>query len=427
MIHRLRERVARTSVYRRHAIVTSLTSVGLYGSGLVTGPILARALGPSGRGDIAAVIAPATVLVLVLAFGLPTAAAYFVDSVPEDRLLVTALTFGLVVGGPVCAVLWFLAPGYLHGHSPETLTWARVMLLTIPTSVGTATVLEITRRRNPGIAWNFWRSLPLLIPAVVIVLLAVAGRLTLGSVLAANFAGAVAPFVLFASRLRSRPLPRPSLATLRLLMPYAWRTASAGTAMSLTNRLDQVMLVGLVTPAELGLYAVAVMTASVTNPLTSGLSFALFGHLRSETSELRAQARFRKSLATTMLVSGTVALGLALGAPILLRIAFGSLFAPATTALRLLLPGAVAFDVLGVITTKLFSDGRPGEASWAALVGTIVTVVGLVAFAPRFGIEGAAAVTSVAWTAQVAFLVQRGALRPYAGDAPSLANPRVGA
>ncbi|MDQ6948690.1 MAG: hypothetical protein M3256_21145, partial [Actinomycetota bacterium] len=129
-----------------------------------------------------------------------------------------------------------------------------------------------------------------------------------------------------------------------------------------------------------------------------------------ETSERRAHLRFRKSLTTTLLVSGTVAVVLGAFAPLLLRIAFGSLFSPATTALRLLLPGAVAFDALGVIITKLYSEGRPGEASLAALVGVILTVVGLVAVAPRYGIEGAAAVTSVAWISQVAFLIQRGAL-----------------
>lgn len=399
--------------------------MGLYAAGLATGPILARALGPTGRGDIAAVMAPATVLVLVLAFGLPTAAAYFVDSVPEERLLVTATTFGIVVGTPVCAVLWFLAPGYLDAHSPTTLTWARIVLLAVPLSVGMATALEIRRRQNPGIGWNVWRSLPLLIPAAVTILLALVGRLTLESALAANFIGSVVPLVFLASRLRARPLPRPSLATLRLLLPYAWRTASLGTAMSLTNRLDQVVLVGLVAPGELGLYAVAVMVASVTNPLTSGLSSALFGHLRGETSEVRAQARFRKSLAITILVSGTVALGIALAAPLLLRIAFGSLFAPATTALRLLLPGAVAFDVLGVIITKLFSEGRPGEASWAALLGAVLTVIGLVALAPRYGIEGAAAVTSMAWISQVLFLVQRGALRSRPGLVADAAVPPV--
>lgn len=412
MIRHIWARVAPTSAYRRHALVTSLTSVGLYASGLATGPILARALGPTGRGDIAAVLAPATVLVLALSFGLPTAAAYFVDSIPEQRLLLTTTTFGVVVGVPVCAALWFVAPGYLEGHSPVTLTWARVVLLAVPLSVGMSAALEIRRRINPGISWNVWRSLPLLVPALATIGLALAGRLTLQSVLAANLMGSVVPLFLLVSRLRGRrPWPRPSLETLRLMLPYAWRTASLGTAMSLTNRLDQVVLVGLVTPGQLGLYAVAVMVASVTNPLTSGLSSALFGHLKGETSESRALARFKRSLKTTALVSGSVGLGLAVFAPLLLSIAFGSLFAPATTALRLLLPGAVAFDVLGVIITKLASEGRPGEASWAALLGAVLTVVGLVAFAPRYGIEGAAAVTSVAWISQVVFLVQRGAMR----------------
>lgn len=413
---RLTARIIPGSEYRRHAMVTSLTSVCLYAAGLATGPILARALGPSGRGDIAAVLAPATVLVLALAFGIPTAAAYFVDEIPEEDLLATATAFGILVGTPICVVLWFLAPGYLEGHSPATLTWARIVLLAVPLSVGMSTALEIRRRIRPGLSWNLWRSSPLLVPAVAIVALAVSGHLTLRSVLAANFVGSVVPLALLASRLiRLRPWPVPSLRTLRRILPYAWRTASLGTAMSLTNRLDQVLLVGLVTPAELGLYAVAVMIASVTNPLTSGLASALFGHLRGETSEARALARFRKSLLTTTLVSGTVALGIALVAPLLLRFAFGSLFAPATTALRLLLPGAVAFDVLGVIMTKLFSEGRPGEASWAALLGVVLTVAGLVAFAPRYGIEGAAAVTSVAWISQVLFLVLRGGLRHHPG------------
>jgi O-antigen/teichoic acid export membrane protein len=417
--NRLKYLVARfvpRSEYRRHALVTSLTSVGLYAAGLATGPILARALGPSGRGDIAAVLAPATVLVLALAFGLPTAAAYFVDTIPEKELLVTATAFGIVVGTPICIALWFLAPGYLEGHSPASLTWARIVLLTVPLSVGMSTALEIRRRIRPGLSWNLWRSSPLLVPAIAIIVLGLAGRLSLQSVLAANFVGSVIPMLLLASRLiRRHPWPLPSLNTLRRILPYAWRTASLGTAMSLTNRLDQVLLVGLVTPAELGLYAVSVMVASVTNPLTSGLSSALFGHLRGETSEVRAHARFRKSLATTMLVSGAVALGLALMAPLLLRIAFGNLFAPATTTLRLLLPGAVAFDILGVIVTKLFSEGRPGEASWAALLGAVLTVIGLVTLAPRYGIEGAAVVTSIAWISQVAFLVQRGALRSRPG------------
>lgn len=414
MIRRLRDRVTPKSLYGRHALVSSVTSIVLYALGALSGPILARALGPAGRGDIAAVMAPATVLALVLSFGLPSAAAYFVDSVPEPRLLLTAMTFGIVVGGPICAVLWLLAPTYLAGHSPATLAWGRVFLLAMPLSVGMLAALEVRRRQHPGLSWNCWRGAPLVIPTLLIVLLALTGRLTVGSALAANFVGWLAPAVLLLSRLGGDGGPaRPSLPTFRLMFPYAWRTASMVVAASLTYRLDQVLLVAIVPPADLGLYAVAVMVALLTNPLTSGLSGALFGHLRGEKSESVAAARFRQSLRLTFVLSSAVALVLAVFAPLVLRVVFGAGFEPAATALRLLLPGAVAFDVQGVLTTKLLSEGRPGDTSRGALVGAVITVTGLLTLAPRYGINGAALVTSVAWISQVLYLVARGALRSH--------------
>ena len=426
MIRPLRARLAATSPYRRHALVSSVTSVMLYGLGAVSGPIIARVLGPAGRGDIAAVMAPTTVLALVLAFGFPSAAAYFVDSVPESRLLLTAAAFGVLVGGPVCAVLWVLTPLYLSDHSGATVTWARVFLTAMPLAVAMLAALEVRRRQNPGLSWNCWRSAPLVIPTILIVVLALTDRLTVNSALAANFVGWLSPLVLFGSRLVPvRRAMGPSLATFRLMVPYAWRTASMVVAASLSYRLDQVFLVAFVPPADLGLYAVAVMVALLTNPLTSGLSGALFGHLRGETSEERAMARFRQSLRLTLVLSSAVAVTLVVFAPVILRTVFGSAFTPATTALRLLLPGAVAFDVQGVITTKLLSDGRPGVASRGALLGAVITIVGLVTLAPRYGINAAAAVTSVAWIGQVLFLIGTGALRSHSAGAPVLGDEDI--
>lgn len=412
------------SPYRRDVIVSSLSSVAIYGTGLVTGPILARALGPGGRGDVAAVIAPVTVLTWILACGLPLAAAYFVDNVPERDLLATCTAFGIVVGVPVCGVLWLVAPAYLAGHSPVTTTWARTFLLFVPLSVGMSAALEVRRRVNPGLGWNSWRSVPIIVPAVGTVVLALAGRLVVASALALYLLGGMLPLILLWSRLRgARPWPRPSMRTLRVMFPYAWRAASTVASTSVTGRLDQVVLVVAVPSEQLGLYAVATMVASVTNPLTSGVSLALFGHLRGETSTARARTRFRRSVALTLLLSSSVAVMIGIFAPIVLGIAFGSAFAPATTALRLLLPGAVAFDVMNVIESKLYSDGRPGEASRAAVLAAVVTVGGVFAFVPRYGIEGAAVVTSVAFVAQALFLGIRLILRGRAGDGSEPVGP----
>lgn len=412
-LRRVWERVMPTSPYRRHAMISTVASLALYSSGLVTGPILARVLGPRGRGDVAAVVAPATVLSWLLALGIPTAAAYFLGTASEEKLLLTASAFGVVVGVPLCAALWLLAPRYLAGHSSTALTWARVVLVVTPFTVGMSAALEIRRRVKPGLSWNCWRSAPIVVPAIGVVVLAAVGNLTLQAVLALNVLGAMLPLGLLLIRLyRLRPdrSDGPSFAVFRLMLPYAWRTASMGTAVTLTNRLDQVVLVAVVPPAQLGLYVVAVTVASLTNPLTSGLTAALFGHLRGEQSVERAAARFRRSLVIALALSATVALVLALFAPLLLRVVFGRRFEPAAPTLRLLLPGSVSFDVLGVMTAKLLSEGRPGEASWAALVGAIITVVGLLALTPHFGINGAAVVTSAAWTGEVVFLVARGAL-----------------
>lgn len=402
----------RTTPYRRDAAVSTAANVVMLLLGFLTGPVIARVLGPEGRGDIAAVIAPATILTWLLSCGLPTAVAYYVDPVPEGTLLGTTAAFGLVVGGPICAVLWFLCPAYLDGYSSVTVIWARVFLVFLPFSIGAQAALEIRRRRAADLRWNYWRSSPIVFSALAIVTLGVIGRLTLASAFASYFIGGLIPTVFFIRRLVAVPEVRPSMSTLRLILPYAWRALGTIVASSVTARLDQVVLAGFVGPGELGLYAVAVTAASVTSPLATGVTQALFGHLRDERSLLIAVSRFRRTLWLTTLMSTGVAVVIGLLTPLLLRVAFGSAFEGATTALRLLLPGSVAYNILTIMGTKLNSDGRPGDAARAAFLGGIITIVGLIFAIPAFGIEGAAAVTSVAFVLEVIYLIHRGVLRP---------------
>ena len=413
----------RRTPYRREAIVSTATDVVMLVLALATGPIIARVLGPEGRGDVAAVVAPAAILTWILSFGLPNAAAYFVDPVPEGRLLATTSVFGLTVAGPICVALWFLCPVYLEGYSAETVTWARIILVYLPFSIGSQAALEIRRRRAADLTWNYWRSSPVVFAALAIVTLALLGRLTLATAFAAYFVGGLIPAVFLVMRLVSAQDVRPSFHTLRLIFPYAWRTLGTIIASSMTARLDQAVLAGFVRPGQLGLYAVAVTAASVTSPLATGVTQALFGHLRDERSSLVAAERFARTLWVTTLISGTVAVVIGLLAPLALRVVFGAQFEGATTALRILLPGSIAYNILTVMGTKLLSDGRPGEAARAALLGGIITVGGLVFVIPSLGIEGAAAVTSVAFVLEVIYLLRRGVLRPSHAEGESISHP----
>lgn len=402
----------RRSGYRREALVSSLGSLLVYACGFATGPVLARLLGPAGRGEIAAVLIPAAVLGAFLPLGLPTAAAYWVgEEEPEGRLLSTVTMAGVILGVPVCVILWFLLPAYYSDFSPTSLLWARVMLAFIPFSSGVLCALEIRRRRCADITWNIFRSAPIVIPALLVLLLAAFGRLTVTSALSTYFIANVAPVLYFISRVQSAPLRRPSWTSLRLLMPYAWSSLGLTAVITVTARLDQLVMVTLVAPEQLGLYVVAVSVSSLINPLSAGLSLALFSHLRDEKAVSRNQDRFRRSLNLTVVLSVAAALIIGLPAPMLLRIVLGAPFQEAGTALRLLLPGAVAVSIFYLLTTKLYAEGRPGEATRAGIFGFVVTVLGVGVVVPNYGIEGAAAVTSVAYAGSVIILVARGALR----------------
>lgn len=397
--------------FRKEAALSSITGVVVFSLSLLTAPILAQALGPEGRGDLAAVLMPTIVLSWLLSCGVPAAAAYFVDVVPERRLLATVTLFGLVSGVPICAGLWFLLPAFLDGHSETALTWARIALVAAPFSMGLQSALEVLRRRGAGASWNRWRSAPLVVPAAGVVALAVADRLTLHTALAVYFAGSTIPLILLVTRLVRGEGGGPSFEALRLLLPYAGRTAVVTGATALTVRLDQVVLAAMVPSAQLGIYAVAVTASAASGPLTSGLSLALFGHQRSEQSTSRATSRYKRTVFLTLLVSCVTALAVALAAPVVLPLVFGPDFSGAVSPLWILLPGQVAIDLVVVFTTGLYADGRPVEAMRAALLGGLITGVGVFTLVPRFGISGAAATTSLAFISQAVFLAARGALR----------------
>jgi O-antigen/teichoic acid export membrane protein len=397
--------------FRKEAAMSSVTGVVVFSLSLLTAPILARALGPDGRGDLAAVLMPAIVLAWILSLGVPSAAAYFVDEIPERQLLSSVTLLGLAVGGPVCAGLWFLLPAFLDGHSPTTLVWARIALVAAPFSMGLQSALEILRRRGAGASWNRWRSAPVILSATGIVALAVFDRLTLQTALAAYFVGNTIPLPLLVARLVRGEGGGPSWGALRLMLPYASKSAVVVGATALTVRLDQVVLAAMVPSGQLGIYAVAVTASAASGPLTSGLSLALFGHQRSERSSSRASARYRRTIVLTLLLSSTTACAVALAAPLLLPLVFGQEFSGAVGPLWILLPGQVAIDLLVVLTTGLYADGRPQEAMRAALLGGVITGVGLFTLVPRFGIMGAAITTSLAYVSGVIFLVARGALR----------------
>jgi O-antigen/teichoic acid export membrane protein len=391
------------SRFRRNVVTTSAVGVAVYGLGLATGPILARSLGPSGRGDLAAVLVPAQLLCFGLAFGLPSAAAYLVHRFERGTLLATSTIFGLVVGIPLVLAAWPLLPGYYQHHGAAALFWAQIFLAVSPLSVGAGVALSLLWTDGANLRWNLWRCAPTALTALLTIGLFMTSRLTVWTALAAAFVGACSTVALLVQKAAWRPLVV-SLKALRAQLSYGARVAIGSAADTIAGRLDQALMVAMVPSADLGLYAVAVTAAGLSGPLTSSLGLALFPELRREQSAEAQRRRTSRALVAVLVSSTGAAAVLAFAGPWLVAFLFGKSFADAATPLRLLLLGQIASDATFPLTAWLLAVGRPGAASQASAAAAIVTVIGLAFLVPRFGINGAAVTTSISYLVRFGFV-----------------------
>ena len=188
----------------------------------------------------------------------------------------------------------------------------------------------------------------------------------------------------------------------RRQMAYGIRVWFGTLSNMVLARFDQLLMVRLVSPGELGLYAVAATGAMIIAPLAQGVGFTLFPFLRRELDAERRRRKTNSALAAVGWGSAGAALAIGALAPFGLPLLMGDEFSGAILAFLLLVPGQVCWNIAQVYKVVLEASDRPGAASWALAAAALFTVV-VVPIAVRVaGIEGAAVVTSLS---QVLFLV----------------------
>jgi O-antigen/teichoic acid export membrane protein len=361
------------------------------------------------------VLVPTQLFSWLIAIGVPVAVAYYAKDHEQEHLATATWVVGLVVGLVATAVLWPFVPAFLQDYDPDLVPWFRAFLVLGWLFVPVGGAMEMIRSGGAGVRFNVLRSIAIVLNTALIVVLAVVGRLTLTSALVAMVVATLvqAAIVLVGTAWWPRNLDWP---VLKKLCSYGLRVAFGTLALLVVARLDQLLMVRLVSPADLGLYVVAATGAGVTVPISQGVSTALFPHLRSDDSmanEQRYREAMRWVLASTVSISCLIAVVAPFGLPAL----FGESFRSAVPALWLLLPGQVAWGLAMVIGAKLQAQGRPGVASQAMAMGALATVVGIGPAVGLLGIEGAAALTTLSHG--IVLVRSRLALRSGGGAPPA--------
>ena len=374
------------------ALARNLTVVNLSLTlaAVVTSPLQARALGPSGRGDLAALTVVGGLIALMGEFGL---SAYVVRESARGASLrrlvgsVGPLLFGV---GVIYAVT---APQVAHlvaGNRRSLHSLLLVMLLLMPLFMPALATNALVWGRQ---RWRLYAVQRLMAPIGTVIVysaLFILHRLTVVTagvtyiVLAtvANLVGLVV--------LRGVGLPEWHRATATRALSFGSRVWLTSLANQTNARLDQLLMTRLTTSAQLGLYVVAVNVSLLQHSLTSAVASALLPRVASGDASVSARALRLMLVVTTML-----SIAIFVTAPFIVPLVFGQRFSGAVSMCEILVVASIPFGAVQVLTAALVGVGQPGVAARGEILSVFITVPALVIFVGRYG-GIAAALTSIA-------------------------------
>jgi O-antigen/teichoic acid export membrane protein len=368
--------------------------------GLVTAPILARALGPDGRGLFAAVAVPIGLAPFVAQLGLGAYAARAAARGVSSGTIIGSVGVPLLfVSGAVAVAAPAIADLLADGR-PVVEHYLSVGLWLLALPLLGNLLLDVLWGQERWRDLVVFRSLNHVLYLIGVVALTALGALTLNrAILVAILVGPVAALPLLAV-VRARP--RLDIDVSRSALSFGVR-AWPGTLAGLANtRLDQVIMVPLADERQLGLYAVAVTLATLPGMLAGPIGQMVFPRLAA--TDGQSLARYvRTAMAVVAAVS---ALGAALS-PLVIPVVFGSAFAGAVPPALVLFAGAVPLAGSVLLNHGLLALGRPGLTSIGEIVAATVTVGLLLVLLPTLGALGAAVTSVAAYTLNFLILAQR--------------------
>jgi O-antigen/teichoic acid export membrane protein len=364
--------------------------------------ILARALGPTGRGTIAFITVTALVAARVAGLGIGEATTVFVARRPEARgaLLANAIVFmlgsGLLAAAVACGALVALGDARPAGvGAPELAALAAGTLASALAEAGYVFLLGSNRLRSVALvtATASW-----LYPLLLIALWSTTGLTVLRAALAWTAAESLRALVYLSQALRGLRLGRLDPRLLVDAVRFGSRAWVGSLARFLNFRTDQILMGFLASEAALGIYAVAVNASEVLLYLPAAMATALLPTAARADAGVRTEQALR-AFRSAALVTAAAALAAALLGPLFLPLVFGSDFDASVTPFLLLLPGAFGFAAMAVFSYALVAGSYPGLSSFGPTVSLGLGVALDLVLIPPFGASGAAAAASAAFLA----------------------------
>jgi len=370
---------------------------------MLGGILVARVLGPSGKGTISVLAALGSMAVLLASFGVHTSSIYFLGRFKSDRdaIISNNYVFG-AIGGLVAAV----------GLALVGLVFERALL----NGIGLGLLLlyvffvpfnyfnEFARRTVLGEGRIAAYNLPELVTG--------SGLLFGTGAMILIFGRHVAP--LLAMRVGTEALVttvlvvylhkvvrfhfRPSMQLLREQVKYGIRNYASSLLWVVLLQSDLVLCNHFLGSKPTGIYSVAVSLGLPVTLLASVVGTLTFQRVSSNDIRPNRVANTNRVMRVLVVITAVSTIAMAGLASLMVPLIYGARFGGASQALLLLLPGLFALTLETVLMNSLAGEGSPSIVYRAPVVGVVVNLGANLFVIPRWGINGAAVTSTVGYS-----------------------------
>lgn len=386
----------------RDTVVTFSTQIGIVLAAVVVSIVIARVLGPSGKGSFALIILVPTVLVSLGNLGIGISNVYFGGSrkyQPAElaaNSVVAALGFGILLSGAFLAYYHTVRPSFLADADPLCLT---LVVLMLPFSLIALYFAQLLLGQQKIVQYNSVAlSHNLVLFLLVLVLLLGAGTGLLGACSAWAVAVLLSAFLAFLLVRRLTVIKwsfHPAL--FKHTVKFGVQGYLGNVIQLLNYRLDMFLIVFYMSTAAVGYYSVAVGLVEALWYFPAAVGVVIISRvpgLSAEEANKSTPVICRNTLFITLIV-GALLFALA---KYIIPLLFGAAFLSAVRPLQILLPGIVALSICKVLSNEITGRGRPIINTAAAATSLAVNIPLNILFIPMWGISGAALASTISYT-----------------------------
>jgi O-antigen/teichoic acid export membrane protein len=403
---------ARTGLFA--VIQTAGSNVGIQGANVLAGILVARSLGPGGRGSLSAITMWPQFLAFSLTLGVPVASVYTMKMHPDraSSLSGAASVLSILLGCVASLVGLVIIPFSLHTYSPHIIHMAQIAVLVAPLALYGNTLGSQVQSAGFFGFFNIFRLLP---PISILVALAIerlTGTLTVGYAAVAYLLGG-AP-VMFWNIYWVHKHYQPSFRKLgeecAMLLRYGVRAWGADLLGVIGNQIDRILVVGMLAPEAMGFYVVAQSAAGVLNAIPNAVVPVSLpkGAGASHEAIIALTGRVTRMTLFVMVVAGVPFFLLG---KVLIHFFYGSKFDVSATIFHILLLETILDGVTAVLSQAFLAAGYPGTTTLLQGCGLLSAIPLLYWLIPKWGVNGAAVALTLATSMRLVFILLNFPLR----------------